>query len=259
MGRRTFSRAEADGIRRLLREKGIADRDRQKALRGQLRRTYDFYISDFTADSAGFTASDFDQLASIGTIEIEEPDRTTALKADESPQAVIEKESGSVLADVLAPNLDVVFCGTAVGNRSARVGAYYAGRGNKFWSTLHRVGLTPLELSPSQFAELPQYGVGLTDLAKFASGNDREVSTAELDVPGFRQRISAVSPRVVAFNGKRSAEAFLGRAVSYGQQTESIGQTAIFVLPSTSGAAQGHWDESHWRALSRFVGRRTGP
>jgi TDG/mug DNA glycosylase family protein len=39
----------------------------------------------------------------------------------------------SVLPDVLKPGLKVVFCGTAVGNKSARASAYYAGRGNQFW------------------------------------------------------------------------------------------------------------------------------
>lgn len=48
-----------------------------------------------------------------------------------------------VLPDVLAPNLKLVICGTAAGKESARRQAYYAGRGNKLWSTLYRVGLTP--------------------------------------------------------------------------------------------------------------------
>lgn len=45
-----------------------------------------------------------------------------------------------VLDDVLAPNLRVVFCGTAVGVRSAARGHYYAGPGNDFWRLLHGSG-----------------------------------------------------------------------------------------------------------------------
>ena len=37
----------------------------------------------------------------------------------------------SVLPDVLAPGLRIVFCGTAVGVTSAQLGAYYARPGNK--------------------------------------------------------------------------------------------------------------------------------
>ena len=36
----------------------------------------------------------------------------------------------TILPDVLAPGLDIVFCGTAVGNVSAQRGVYYAGPGN---------------------------------------------------------------------------------------------------------------------------------
>lgn len=82
-----------------------------------------------------------------------------------------------ILSDVLAPGLRVVFCGTAVSTKSARAGAYYAGPGNAFWSTLHEVGLTPRRLDPSEYAKLPRYGIGLTDLCKLASGSDREVGT----------------------------------------------------------------------------------
>lgn len=59
-GRSSFSRQEADEIKRILREKATADRSRQKVLRGQLRSKYRFYITDFRDDAAAFTAMDFD-------------------------------------------------------------------------------------------------------------------------------------------------------------------------------------------------------
>jgi len=48
------------------------------------------------------------------------------------------------LPDLLRPNLDVVFVGTAAGRYSAALGAYYARPSNLFWPTLHKVGLTSL-------------------------------------------------------------------------------------------------------------------
>ena len=54
--------------------------------------------------------------------------------------------------------------GTAAGRVSARRGLYYAG--NRFWRTLHEVGLTPIELRPGEHGKLLDYGIGLTDLAK---------------------------------------------------------------------------------------------
>ena len=72
-GRSTFSRDEIEILRRLLREKATADRDRQKILRNRMRST-DFYISDFSDDPAGFTEADLDKLLANGTVTIQDPD-----------------------------------------------------------------------------------------------------------------------------------------------------------------------------------------
>ncbi len=71
---------------------------------------------------------------------------------------------------------------------------------------------------------------------------------------------STAPPCLVAtFSGKRAAESFFGRPVVYGRQDEKIGETAIFVLPSTSGAARRYWDEAHWRGLAHFVRHAEAP
>lgn len=69
MGRRSFTRAEIEELRRLIREKQTADRDRQKVLRGKMRRL-GFYITDFASDYGGFVLSDLDDLISRGLITI---------------------------------------------------------------------------------------------------------------------------------------------------------------------------------------------
>ncbi len=72
-----------------------------------------------------------------------------------------------MLEDLLAPGLALVVCGSAAGRRSAQLGHYYAGPGNKFWRTLARVGLTPIEviraatLGPARFlaqSDTPDWG-----------------------------------------------------------------------------------------------------
>ena len=160
-----------------------------------------------------------------------------------------------ILPDILRPDLRVVFCGSAAGAASARAGAYYAGPGNKFWPMLHKIGLTPRRLTHSNFKELPDFGIGLTDLAKHASGSDASLPGGADDPAGLHDRIHRFQPRILAFNGKRSGQVFLkhhaaARAIDYGQQPWMVGKTAIFVLPSTSGAANGFWDEAPWYALA---------
>jgi TDG/mug DNA glycosylase family protein len=158
-----------------------------------------------------------------------------------------------ILPDLIKPSLRVVFCGTAVGARSAEAGAYYAGPGNAFWTTLYEIGLTPRRLRPSEYAELLHYGIGLTDICKVSSGSDREVGTGGFDVQGLRATLERYAPDWIAFNGKKAAETALGRPVDYGRQPERLAGTEAFVLPSTSGAARGYWDIRHWQELAAAV------
>lgn len=158
-----------------------------------------------------------------------------------------------VLPDLLRPGLKIVFCGTAAGTASARARSYYAGPGNSFWTTLHLVGLTPIQLEPDEFERLPEFGIGLTDICKVLHGSDLEVGTAEFDVAGLETRIAEAEPANLAFNGKNAARGALERNVDYGPQEERIGGATVWVLPSTSGAARKFWDIEPWRELAEAV------
>jgi TDG/mug DNA glycosylase family protein len=117
---------------------------------------------------------------------------------------------------------------------------------------LQRTGLTPVRLAPGDYRNLLDYGIGLTDLVKTKAGMDAALQQADYDVPAFRARIVDHAPRVVAFNGKRAAKVALGGPIAYGRHGERIGRSAVFVLPSTSGAARRWWDEEKWRDLARL-------
>ncbi len=82
---------------------------------------------------------------------------------------------------------------------------------------------------------------------------DKDLPGTGYDVSSFIDRIKACAPRAVAFNGKRAAQAYFCRDVAYGRQGETLAGAAIFVLPSTSGAARGSWDETFWREMVEFV------
>jgi TDG/mug DNA glycosylase family protein len=163
------------------------------------------------------------------------------------------KPDDHVLPDVLQSGLRLVFCGTAAGKRSAAEHAYYAHPGNLFWRALFEAGLTPRQLAPAEFPLLPDYGIGLTDLAKRHAGNDNELPHDAFDVPGLIAKIERNQPRLLAFTSKNAARAALGHTVGYGLQIERIGNTKLFVLPSPSGQARGHWDLAPWQMLSDWI------
>ena len=165
----------------------------------------------------------------------------------------VEADAAAILPDVLEPGLRVVFCGTAAGAVSARVGAYYAGPGNAFWPTLHEVGLTPRRLAPAEFRELPRYGIGLTDVCKLRSGSDTEIGTDGFDVESLVAALEQYAPAWIAFTSKNAGRAALGRAVEYGRQPGRLGPSNAFVLPSPSGAARGYWNIERWREVAEIV------
>lgn len=135
------------------------------------------------------------------------------------------------------------------------MGAPYAGPGNRFWSILHETGLTPRLLQAQEFQDLPRYGIGLTDLAKFASGSDSSLARSDFDPAAVVSKVERYAPGILAFVGKRAARAVLGSPVDYGSQDVRIGVSEVWVVPSTSGAARGSWDTRPWHALARA--RRT--
>jgi TDG/mug DNA glycosylase family protein len=160
-----------------------------------------------------------------------------------------------ILPDYLRPGLDLVLVGTAPGPVSAARGHYYANPGNRFWRTLHEVGLTPRLMRPDEDATLPEHGIGLTDLVKTKSGLDRDLAHGDYDVAGLTAKIRHFAPGVVAFDSLNAGRRVMGAKARAGLQDTRIGTTAVFILPSTSGLASGHWTIEPWRALALHLGR----
>ena len=102
-----------------------------------------------------------------------------------------------ILPDVLKINLDVVFCGSAVGSASALKQAYYAGNGNKFYPILAKTGLTPVLLLPEQYKQVLEFNIGLTDMVKTVSGSDSILKKEDFDIEGFRNKILNYQPGII--------------------------------------------------------------
>jgi TDG/mug DNA glycosylase family protein len=163
-----------------------------------------------------------------------------------------------LVPDVLEPGLEIVFCGTALSKASYEKRAYYANPGNRFWPTLHAVGLTPRRLAPEEFRIVTEFGFGLTDVCKTAWGQDAELDDSDFDPISLRTKIEHFAPHVLAFTSKRTASEFLGHPSDYGWQPDHISSTRLFVLPSTSGLATRFWDISYWQQLADSVRAQVG-
>ena len=165
--------------------------------------------------------------------------------------------SRHLVPDLLAPGLDLVFCGTAPSPASYKARAYYANPGNAFWATLHAVGLTPERLAPQRYPELLAWGIGLTDLNKTEYGSDHELTPAAMDAKSLHFKLRKFRPAAVAFTSKHAASLGLGvKSPAYGRQPQLLEGAVVFVLASPSGRARSFWTIEPWRAAAAFVMER---
>jgi double-stranded uracil-DNA glycosylase len=161
-----------------------------------------------------------------------------------------------VLPERLRPGLDLVFCGTAAGRQSALTQTYYAHPQNKFWRTLHGIGLTPARVAPQDYESLDRLNIGLTDIAKFAYGMDHQLPRHSLGPKAareLRKRIEKIAPRFLAFTSLTAGRAVMGKKAVTGEQPERIGLSRVWVLPSPSPLADNHWDITPWEALAKAL------
>ena len=168
-------------------------------------------------------------------------------------------ETGA-LPDVLAPGLDVVFCGINPGRVSAAAGAHFANPRNDFWRLLHETGFTPRLLDPQEQQELLGLGVGVTNAAYRTTPGSGDLRRS--DFAGSADRLERVAtelkPRAIAFVGKEAYRGVFGKRPELGLQSRRLGETALFVLPSTSpaNAAVPFSESLRWfRGLAELISR----
>jgi double-stranded uracil-DNA glycosylase len=163
----------------------------------------------------------------------------------------------SAVPDVLAPGLAIVFCGINPGFRSAAAGAHFANPRNDFWRLLHDSGLTPRQLAPEEQRDLLELGYGLTNAAYRTTRGSSDLRRG--DFAGAAKRLERIAddlrPGVIAFVGKAAYEGAFRERPEHGLQERRLGDTLLFVLPSTSpaNAAVPYEERLRWfRELERL-------
>ncbi len=141
------------------------------------------------------------------------------------------------LPDYLRKNMKMILVGSNPGDRSARVGHYYAGRGNQFWPLMYESGVIPEPIGYEDDRRIVEFGIGMTDLVKRPTRGVEELEREEFAEGRvlLAQKLEEMRPRVIAFNGKMVFEKFSGRECKLGLQKEQLYGAQVFVLPSTSG------------------------
>ena len=142
------------------------------------------------------------------------------------------------MPDVIAPGLDVLFCGINPGLYSGATRHHFARPGNRFWPALAGAGFTDRQLDPFDEHLLLDFGCGITNLVNRATATAAGVSDDEL-VRGRRslqRKVRRHAPRWLAILGIGAYRTAFGRRDAHiGPQPEQIGSTGLWVLPNPSG------------------------
>jgi TDG/mug DNA glycosylase family protein len=159
---------------------------------------------------------------------------------------------GKSIPDLVAANLDVLFCGINPGLYSAATGHHFARPGNRFWPALYEAGFTPRRLQPWEETELLASGCGITNLVARGTATAAELSAEELRSGRNRMErmVRKYRPRAVAVVGIGAYRTAFDRPRALpGRQQETLAGAALWVLPSTSGLNANHRPADFARAF----------
>lgn len=169
-------------------------------------------------------------------------------KSPKSPTAAqLAAAHGTTIPDVIGPDLRVLFCGINPGLWSAAVGKHFARPGNRFWPAMYASGFTPRLFSPYEQDELPDLGLGISNVAARATARADELTPDEFRDGGqiLAAKVARYRPKWVAILGIGAYRAaFDRRRATTGPQPETLSGSRIWVLPNPSGL------NAHWTAAT---------
>ncbi|MCV7225461.1 G/U mismatch-specific DNA glycosylase [Mycolicibacterium komossense] len=147
----------------------------------------------------------------------------------------------SYSADILAPGLDIVFCGLNPALSAAGPdlqGHNFSHRSNRFWPVLHLAGFTDVRLAPQDERRLLEYGCGISAVVSRPTTRADEVRPEEFRQarPEFEVKMRRYAPNVIAFLGKRAFATMIGSPdIGWGRYPEPFAAATAWVLPNPSG------------------------
>lgn len=172
------------------------------------------------------------------------------------------------LPDYVRPGLNALLVGINPGLRSALLGHHFAGRNNRFWDLLYDAGLTPCRLSFEEDWRLPEFGLGLTNIAGRPTRSSSDLRRRDFIRGGrvLASKITRFKPKCVAFVGvtvyrelvRGGGQGSPPMKISCGVQRDAIEGAVAFVLPNPSGRnAHFRYRDMlrHYRALAHWLER----
>ena len=167
--------------------------------------------------------------------EVLDVDRGTAGPGDDHDRFAIRARRLRTLADTIGPGMRLLICGLNPSLYAADAGIGFARPGNRYWPAALAAGIVSIDRDPTRALRID--GIGMTDIVKRATNRADELDPAEY-VTGL-ERVEALvrwlQPGAICFVGLAGWRAAVDRKAQPGPQPTPIGDTPVYVMPSTSG------------------------
>jgi mismatch-specific thymine-DNA glycosylase len=151
-----------------------------------------------------------------------------------------EEVKKNTLKDILEDDLDLVFIGINPSLMAAHTGRYYAGPGNHFYKLLYESKLIPEAITYEEDQRLLEHKIGLTNIVARATRSSADLSKSEIrkGATFVKEKLKCFRPKIAIFNGKCIYEEFVEKfdksSFHFGLQPTRVGDTALWVVPSSS-------------------------
>ncbi|CAH8505383.1 unnamed protein product [Heterobilharzia americana] len=152
-----------------------------------------------------------------------------------------EELRNKILPDHLKEGLDIVIVGKSPTLTSVYVGHHYADGRDYFWTCLSMAGLVPTDVSCYDDYKMLDYGIGFTNFSTTPTPRTGRLTRKQekVGIAIMLKKMKKYTPKIVAFNGKSTYEAYVGHKIfCMGRQPITLQgtDTITFVMPSTSGS-----------------------
>lgn len=163
------------------------------------------------------------------------------------------------ISDHLKKDLKILFVGFNPSIKSGLSGHHYSNPNNRFYTILHKAGLTERKYHATEDRKLLDLGYGLTNIVERPTKGAADITKDEYNEGRelLKRKIEFYQPKIVCFVGKGVYQEYSKkRHIDWGVQPEGMVYGVVdFVAPSSSGLVRMKLEEivAIYRELKDFV------
>jgi len=159
-------------------------------------------------------------------------------------RAELEAFKDATVPDLIVPPVKLLFVGINPGLWTAATQTHFSYPGNRFYPALYRAGIIDWMVDPSagmtddDRSRFTRRGLGISNVVPRATAKASELSIGELRRGAERltRNVAVWRPKVVAIAGITAYRTGFRRPKAVmGRQSETIGESELWVLPNPSG------------------------